>query len=151
MKCKVCNAELSEGQSFCSYCGTKIETEVQPMEENAAENTTVTAVEPMEQNAQNTGNQKDPADTHALVGLILGICSMVCCCLGLPAGIVGIVFSVKGLKSKTRKGMAIPGLILSIHSIVTFFSFWVSFLAGFAEGLGSEFEIFEYLNFLISL
>ncbi len=143
MKCKVCNAELKEGQSYCSYCGTKIETEVQPIE-NSVTQPIVTEVEP---NVQSTAEKKNPADGHALVGLILGICSMVCCCIGLPAGIVGIVFSVKGLKSQTRKGMAIPGLILSILSVINFFSFWV----GFAQGIQGGVEIFEYLSRFISL
>ncbi len=143
MRCKVCNAELGEGQSFCSYCGTKIETEVQPSTAQTTETPIVTSIEP---NVQNTTGKKDPADGHALVGLILGICSMVCCCIGLPAGIVGIIFSAKGLKSKTRKGMAIPGLILSILAVINFFSFWI----GFAEGLGGDPEIFEYLNTFVN-
>ncbi|MBO5213377.1 MAG: zinc-ribbon domain-containing protein [Clostridia bacterium] len=141
MKCSVCNSELQEGQSFCSYCGTKIEAE-QPAEAVAAEATVVTPEEPSVQ--QNPTETKNPADTHALVGLILGICSMVCCCLGLPAGIVGIIFSAKGLKSETRKGMAIPGLILSILSIVNFFSFWI----GFMGDLEGNVEMFEYMSFL---
>ena len=29
MKCNVCNAELKEEQSFCPYCGTKIEKQVE--------------------------------------------------------------------------------------------------------------------------
>ena len=27
MKCNVCNAELRDDQSFCAYCGTKVENE----------------------------------------------------------------------------------------------------------------------------
>ncbi len=33
MNCKVCNSPITEGQSFCSYCGTKIEA---PAEETVA-------------------------------------------------------------------------------------------------------------------
>lgn len=55
MNCKVCNSPITEGQSFCSYCGTKIEapaeeavaaTEAQviPEQETKAEETATEAV-----------------------------------------------------------------------------------------------------------
>ena len=140
MRCKVCNAELTEGQSFCSYCGTKIEM-TEPSTEFDQGNVTVS--DPTSKQDQIPG--KNPSDGHALAGFILGICSMVCCCIGLPSGILGIIFSAKGLKSNKRKGLAIPGLILSILSVVNFFSFWV----GFVTGIEGNYEIFEYMNFLM--
>ena len=62
----------------------------------------------------------------AVAGLILGIVSIVfafiphwiCYLLGLVAGIVGIVISVKGRKSKDKKSMATAGLVLSIIGTV---------------------------------
>lgn len=145
MRCKVCNAELQEGQSFCSYCGTKIEQEERETEpvfqaEPTVTSETVTGTE----TAQQPKQEKDPADKNALIGLILGICANVCCCIGLPVGIAGIVFSAKGLNSKTRKGMAIPGLILSIFSIGNFFPFWLGFVQGFNENT-EIFEMFELM------
>ena len=65
-------------------------------------------------------------DNFALAGLILGISSLVgewipyVSILAIPAGIVGIVLSVKGLKSNTKRGMAIGGLVCSIVSIAIF-------------------------------
>ncbi len=165
MKCKVCNAELSEGQSFCAYCGTKVEEAPIPQQatEPAVEYvdpnaTTVLSPEdsPYQPQAlqyyniptQETASSeaKDPADKSALVGMILGICSLVLCCIGLPTGIVGIIFSIKGLKSKTRKGMAIPGLITSILAVINFFSFW----GGFAQGLFQGMMKVESLSMILS-
>ena len=65
-------------------------------------------------------------DNFALAGLILGISSLVgewipyVSILAIPAGIVGIVLSVKGLKSNTKRGMAIGGLVCSIVSLAIF-------------------------------
>ena len=65
-------------------------------------------------------------DNFALAGLILGICSLVgewipyVSILAIPAAIVGIVLSVKGLKSNTKRGMAIGGLVCSIVSLALF-------------------------------
>lgn len=162
MKCKVCNAELSEGQAFCSYCGTKVEAE--PVAEETVEAsvqeqpaTQEAPVYEVQQPAAQTvpvynppkpeENEKSPADGQALAGLILGICSLLLCCIGLPSGIIGIIMSAKGLKSKTRKGMAIPGLILSILAVINFFSFWI----GFAGGLTGEIDsYYDYINMLLS-
>lgn len=65
-------------------------------------------------------------DNFALAGLILGISSLVIewipylSLLTLPAAIVGIVLSVKGLKSTTKKGMAIGGLVCSIVALALY-------------------------------
>ncbi len=57
------------------------------------------------------------SNTLAVAGLVLGILSVVFAFLftwiGLIAGIVGIVLSVKGRKSE-KKGMATAGMVLSI-------------------------------------
>ena len=65
-------------------------------------------------------------DNFAIAGLILGISSLVIewipylSLLTLPAAIVGIVLSVKGLKSTTKKGMAIGGLVCSIVALALY-------------------------------
>lgn len=61
-------------------------------------------------------------NNFAVVGLVLGIVCLVLTILplrivswlALPAGIVGIVLSVKGRKIQTKKGMATAGMVLSI-------------------------------------
>lgn len=54
----------------------------------------------------------------AVAGLVLGIISIVFAFLfvwiGLIAGIVGIILSVKGRKNPTKKGLATAGMVLSI-------------------------------------
>lgn len=54
----------------------------------------------------------------AVAGLVLGIAAVVFAFLyvyiGLAAGIVGIVLSVKARKVPAKKGMATAGLVLSI-------------------------------------
>ena len=65
-------------------------------------------------------------DNFALAGLILGISSLVgewipyVSILTIPAAIVGIVLSVKGLKSTKKRGMAIGGLVCSIVALALF-------------------------------
>ena len=52
----------------------------------------------------------------AIAGMILGIISMVAWLLpflGFPTAIVGLILSILGRRSVTRKGMALAGIILS--------------------------------------
>ncbi|MFY7668323.1 MAG: DUF4190 domain-containing protein [Crocinitomicaceae bacterium] len=64
-------------------------------------------------------NNNEKMNVKGLVGMILGILALVLSfvpCLGAFAiypGIVGLIFSLLGLKS-VKKGMAIAGLICSI-------------------------------------
>lgn len=101
--------------------------------------------------------QPTKADGYALTGLILGIVSGVCCCLpfiGLPCAVLGIIFSAKGLKSESRKAMAVIGLILSIIfvccNLVTAYSFikalsnpdaWADILNGADFDYGFDFRL----------
>ncbi len=126
MKCNVCNAELSEGQAFCAYCGTKIES-TSPSEaatEQATQTSQTSQIPPVvipQQAVSAVQNPQVSDDTakNAKTGLIFGILAMAINCLGLIFGIIGLVNSIKGLRSATGKGMAIPGLILSIIGMVT--------------------------------
>lgn len=59
-------------------------------------------------------------NSNAVAGLVLGILSLTLSWipylgwLTLPAGIVGLILSVKGRKIEYRKGMATAGMVLSI-------------------------------------
>ncbi len=60
-------------------------------------------------------------DKDASTGLILGLCSIAAWfipLIGYPVTICGIVFSSKGLGSKTKKASAIAGLVLSIVFLI---------------------------------
>ncbi|MBQ1272837.1 MAG: zinc-ribbon domain-containing protein [Clostridia bacterium] len=111
MKCNVCNAELRDDQSFCAYCGTKVEN-------NAVAESPAQAETPVYTDAPaSVSTEENPGKKNAKTGLIFGILSYVIPFVGLIFGIIGIVNSAKGLKSES-KGMAIPGLVLSIVGTV---------------------------------
>lgn len=60
----------------------------------------------------------------SVASLILGILSMLCCCIGFPFAIIGIILAIVSLvKHKDGKGLAIAGLITSgitmIISVIT--------------------------------
>jgi hypothetical protein len=57
---------------------------------------------------------EEPGSGQALTGMILGIISLFFPILSIP----GLIFSIIGLKSISRKGMAIAGLITSIIAIL---------------------------------
>lgn len=167
MKCTVCGADLNEGQSYCSYCGTKVEEQVsdQTVAEEVfqEQNTDVSDVNqpvlteetavPFEDSISPAPTNTEAVDKSALLGMIFGIISFTLCCIGLPTGIIGIVNSAKGLRSTSRKAMAIVGLILSILSVVLFFNFWSGFLVGFLESFfnqsvpsgGIDLSVFSYM------
>lgn len=59
-------------------------------------------------------------ETKAMVGFILGLCSIIAWLLpliGYPVTIAGIVFSAMGMHSN-NKGKAIAGLVLSIIFLI---------------------------------
>lgn len=97
MYCSKCGNELAEEGKFCSKCGNPVSSG----------------------NNQNSGNE-DKASSQAMIGFILGLCSIVAWFLpiiGYPVNITGIVFSSKGMKSANR-GKAIAGLTLSILFLI---------------------------------
>lgn len=73
------------------------------------------------QNFQNNSyEQPQKNDTLAIVSLILGIASIIMCCipyLGIALGIGGIICSVMSSK-KQKSGLATAGMVCSIIGIV---------------------------------
>ena len=56
------------------------------------------------------------ADGFAVAGLVAGIIGACGCCfpyVGLPVCLIGVIFSILGLKSQARKNMAIVALVIS--------------------------------------
>lgn len=110
--CINCGKELNDNQNVCLNCGVVID---QPT----------------------TLNEK--ADKSATAGFVLGLVSIIAWFIplfGYPISICGIVFSAKGLKSKTNKGKAIAGLVLSIVFLV--FTF-INSMAGLFIGLNNTY------------
>lgn len=151
MKCNVCNAELENNQSFCAYCGTKVELAPENKEPEAtpaqAENP-VSAETPCSAAAE-----ENPNADKAKKGLIFGILANCIPFIGIIFGIIGIVNSSKGLRSKS-KGMAIPGLALSIYGLVenvilviyVLYFLWVFAMTFLMQSQG---DIYQILSFLV--
>lgn len=55
----------------------------------------------------------------SIAALILGILSMLCCCIGFPFAIIGLILAIIALvKNSGAKGAAIVGLITSIITLI---------------------------------
>lgn len=59
----------------------------------------------------------DPGSGQALAGMILGIAGLLFSFFGLVP-LLGLIFSIIGMRSVTRKGMAVAGLVMSIIGLV---------------------------------
>ena len=108
MFCPKCGKQVDDNATYCSSCGQALN---QPAEqESNVSKLAKTELVAVDKNAKN--------------GFILGLVSIIAWLfplLGYPVTICGIVFSVKGLKSYSKKTMAIIGLVLSIiFLLVTF-------------------------------
>ena len=76
----------------------------------------------------------DPGSGAALTGMILGIIGLF-----FPiVGIGGLIFSIIGMKSVTRKGMAIAGLVTSIISIIEIIVYVFVLIALFAAAAAAS-------------
>jgi hypothetical protein len=73
----------------------------------------------------------DPGSGQALAGMILGIAGILFSFFGVVP-LIGLIFSILGMKSVTRKGFAIAGLVMSIIGLIfalCTFAFLVSALS----------------------
>lgn len=92
---------------------------------------------------QNYNNQPQQAPKgFAIAALVLGIVSIVFCCLwyiSIPTGVVGIILGVMGRKKcTTAQGMATAGLVLSIIGAVLSILL-ITILASFLASLSASF------------
>lgn len=72
-------------------------------------------------NNNNNAEHTEKGKTQAIIGLILGLVSIVAWyipLIGFPVSVCGIIFSAVGMKSQTNKGKAIAGLTLSIIFLI---------------------------------
>ena len=73
---------------------------------------------------QNMGNyqqqRKEGTDVLAVISLVMGILSLVCCCMGFGVlfGIAGIILGGISIANRGGKGVAIGGLVTSIIGTV---------------------------------
>ena len=120
MNCETCGREVQPGEKFCQGCGAEI---VEKKEEVKATETAYTVEAPTSQIMEPAKKAEPAVDKpgFAIAGLVLGIVTSVAWLLmfliSYVTGIVGIIMSVKGLKT-SRKGMAVAGLVLCIVGLV---------------------------------
>lgn len=117
MLCPICGKENEETIAFCENCGNPLHRPAPFTQPEAVPEAPAVAPEPI---------GELPGKTAGIVGLVLGICSLLfsCCVffLALPGGITGIILSAISLskaKAVSRKNnLALAGLICSIIGTV---------------------------------
>ncbi len=62
--------------------------------------------------------EQKPRKGLGIASLVFGIISLLCCCLGTPIGLIGIILAIVALVKKNGKGLAIGGLVTSIIGLV---------------------------------
>lgn len=131
--CTMCGNEVDGEKGFCGICGGKmnvvdVQDDFGSQSQSFGNIPPVTPVNPLPDNSPfsspayntpptNYNNGSDPNRTAAIAGMVIGIVSVVLCCvpyLSIALGITGLILSVKGMKSTTARGMAIAGLVCSI-------------------------------------
>ncbi len=109
MVCKKCANKISSGEKFCGNCGSEItEAELQNQTSNV-------------QQVNDVDSKEEELVKNAKRGFSLGLWSIIAWLLplaGYPVTICGIVYSIKGLDSKTKGNKALAGLILSIIFLI---------------------------------
>lgn len=122
IKCPECGKEISDKAQDCIHCGYKLNKNFCPECHNAVGDSDSIChscgYNLRQKNINNSVNKK--YNTYALVGLILGLCSIIAWIIplfGYPCTIIGIIFSACGVGSE-KKPLAITGLILSIIFLI---------------------------------
>ena len=55
----------------------------------------------------------------SVAALIFGILGILCCCVGFPVAIIGLILAILALaKRKAGKGLAVAGLITSLITLI---------------------------------
>ena len=122
IKCKECGKEISDQAETCVYCGCKIRPTLCPeCHQPVSDNDMVCHNCGYSLRANNVNmpvNSKK--NTYALVGMILGLCSIIAWIIplfGYPCTIIGLIFSACGIGSE-KKSFAVTGLVLSIIFLI---------------------------------
>ncbi len=118
MYCPNCGAEISDTNKFCPECGFKL---IEPNETIEPE-----VIDAINQNPNDTGipvftSSQSKLNTFCLVGMVLGICSMMIDPYGFFS-FVALILSIIGIndsKKKNERGktQAIVGIVLSCVEI----------------------------------
>lgn len=115
MYCSYCGKQVDEEANFCSNCGKNL----QIIQQNNIQSTPANPV----------------SNGMAIAGFVLGLLGLLTSGYVAILQILGLIFSIHGLKKATLlngrgKGLAIAGLILSIISLVIFALYILMFILG---------------------
>ena len=109
--CTNCGEKVEEYYNVCPRCGTSLKNNKFVSEDNQyRRSNSYSSTSDINNDKRKSSEGESSSDTFAIVGFILTFF--------IP--IVGLIFSISGLKSTKNKGFAIAGVIL--NSIIVLFT-----------------------------
>lgn len=152
MICKNCGMNNDDNARFCTNCGTDLSIPAanepvyeQPVQEAPVYEQPVYAQPAYQAPVQEAApKQSGAGKALAIVGMILGILSLVLFCvpyLGFPCGLAAIILAAIAKGKGCRSGMATAGLVTGIIGTIICFIFLIIFCAS-----GAAFEVFDALD-----
>jgi hypothetical protein len=132
--CPRCQTVAQLDAQQCGGCGHVFRTQFAPPDQTQMINTGAEPTLGMNPPGWTPpfGATTERESSFAIASLVCGICSIVLGCvwwIGVPAGVVGIVLAVKGMRSNLR-GLGIAGLVTSIVGLAWAGSVAVLWLIG---------------------
>ncbi len=115
--CPECGASIEGERRYCPICGEAL----QPKEPNRAPEPNFMQSGYTQPGYTQPQVNPDKFNGCAIAGLVLGIISLVTCCTSCIALLVagaGLTCSILGLRSYSKKGCAVAGLICSIAGLL---------------------------------
>ena len=127
--CTNCGEKVEEYYNVCPRCGTSLKNNKFVSEDNQyRRSNSYSSTSDINNDKRKSSEGESSSDTFAIVGFILTFF--------IP--IVGLIFSISGLKSTKNKGFAIAGVIL--NSIIVLFTviiilFYISIIRAALGGI----------------
>ena len=109
--CTNCGEKVEEYYNVCPRCGTSLKNNKSVSEDNQyRRSNSYSSTSDINNDKRKSSEGESSSDTFAIVGFVLTFF--------IP--IVGLIFSISGMKSTKNKGFAIAGVIL--NSIIVLFT-----------------------------
>ena len=127
--CTNCGEKVEEYYNVCPRCGTSLKNNKFVSEDNQyRRSNSYSSTSDINNDKRKSSEGESSSDTFAIVGFVLTFF--------IP--IVGLIFSISGLKSTKNKGFAIAGVIL--NSIIVLFTviiilFYISIIRAALGGI----------------
>jgi hypothetical protein len=137
MICKNCNAENDDNSKFCQSCGAPLSAPDATQQQTAG--TAGQTVQPASYAPQYSQPVQAQANSgsNGTASLVLGIVSILLCCLPIVStiiAIIGIILSRKNRKNGNKTGVSTAGLVCSIIGLCLSI-FWIIYWSIFAVAL----------------